>query len=311
MKFKTYLNNWTYKASLTFQGAMIIILTGSLIAEPLQNVDKPIPLWSGDVPGEKGDVGDEKLVENKKDDLVRLTNVTKPSITVYRPGKGVKNTGAAVLVCPGGGYGILAMSHEGTDVCEWLSQVGVTAVLLKYRVPRRKELDKHHAPLQDAQRAMSLIRKRSGEWGIDPDKIGVLGFSAGGHLAAMVMSQYENKRTYELDSEIDIVSSRPDFAILIYPAYLQDEDDRTVLDSDVVVNKKSPPVFLAVANNDKRFVEGSALLYLALRHADVPAELHIFAQGGHGFGMKKTDERIAQWPQLCEQWMRESGLLGK
>lgn len=298
-------------ASLTFHGAMIICLTGSLWADTSVKGNKEIPLWTGEVPGEKGDIGDEKLVERKNDDLVRLTNVTKPTITVYRPEKGVKNTGAAVLVCPGGGYGILAMSHEGTDVCKWLNQMGVTAVLLKYRVPRRDGLDKHHAPLQDAQRAMSLIRKRSSEWEIDPNKIGIIGFSAGGHLAAMVMSQYENKRTYELDSDIDSASSRPDFAILIYPAYLQDENNRAVLDSDVVVNKKSPPVFLAVANNDKRFVEGSALLYLALRRAEVPAELHIFAEGGHGFGMKKTDDRIAQWPQICGKWMREAGLLGK
>jgi len=315
MKFITSLFNKTLQCSLTYQEAIIIIvfsfITNSSFAAPSWNGPKAIPLWSGDVPGEKGDIGDEKLIKRDKDDgLVRLTNVTAPAIYLYRPGKYVKNTGVAVIVCPGGGYSILAMSHEGQDVCRWLSRMGVTAVLLKYRVPRRKELEKHHAPLQDAQRAMSLVRKRAGEWGIDPKKIGVLGFSAGGHLATMVMSQYDNKRSYPLDPDIDSVSCRPDFAILIYPAYLQDEKNREILAPEIVVNKKTPPVFLAVAHNDKRFVQGSALLYLALRRADVSAELHIFAKGGHGFGMKETGERVAKWPQICEQWMREEGVLG-
>jgi len=256
MKSITSLINNTLQCSLTYQGAIIIIvfscITNSTFAAPSVNDIKQIPLWSGDVPGEKGDIEAEKLIKRDKDDgLVRLTNVTVPTITLFRPGKEVKNTGAAVIVCPGGGYSILAMSHEGTDVCEWLSQLGVTAVLLKYRVPRRKELEKHHAPLQDAQRAMSLVRKRAGEWGIDPKRIGILGFSAGGHLVTMVVSQYDKKRTYPLDPEIDSVSCRPDFAILIYPAYLQDEKNRDILAPDIVVNKKTPPVFLAVAHNDK------------------------------------------------------------
>ncbi len=307
----TLLNNWILKFAWTFHGLIIIFFTGALLAGPLPLVSKAIPLWSGDVPGEKGDVAAEKQIKREKDDgLVRLTNVSKPTITVYRPGKGVKNSGAAVLVCPGGGYNILAMSHEGTDVCEWLSQLGVTAVLLKYRVPRREGLDKSQAPLQDAQRAMSLLRKRAGEWGIDPQKIGVLGFSAGGHLATMLMSQYDGKRSYPLDPEIDSLSCRPDFTVLVYAAYLQDEKDPNVLAAGIVVNKKTPPVFLVAANNDKAWGEGSAHLYIALKRAGVPVELHIFAQGGHGFGMKETGDRVARWPQICAEWMREEGVLG-
>lgn len=311
MKTITLLNNWTLNALLALHGSVIIFCVSSLIAAPQSDISKPIPLWSGDVPGEKGDVGPEKQIKREKDDgLVRLTNVTVPTITLYRPAKGVKNTGAAVLVCPGGGYGILAISHEGTEVCEWLSQIGVTAVLLKYRVPRREGLDKHHAPLQDAQRAMSLVRKRANEWGVDPKKIGVLGFSAGGHLATMLMSQFDNDKTYPLDQEIDSVSTRPDFAVLIYPAYLQDKDNPDKLAPGIVVNKKTPPVFLTAAHNDKTYAEGSAQLYIALKRAAIPTELHIFAKGGHGFGMKDTGDRVAQWPQICEKWMREIGVLG-
>lgn len=289
--------------------AALAFCATDLFADAPPRVSDPIPLWAGDAPGEKGDIEAEKLIE-REDGLVRLTNVTKPSITVYRPGQGIENTGAAVLVCPGGGYNILAMSHEGSDVCEWLSGMGVTAVLLKYRVPRREGLAPHQAPLQDAQRAMSLVRKRAAEWGIDAEKIGVLGFSAGGHLAAMVMSQYDQQRSYPMDPEIDAVSSRPDFAILVYPAYVQDKENPDLLASGIVINKKTPPVFLVAAHNDKAYAEGSAQLYIALKRAAIPAELHIFASGGHGFGMKKSTDRVAEWPQICAQWMREMGLLG-
>ncbi len=311
MKMISILNPCSLKAVLTFQALLILNCAGFLYADSSALVSDAFPLWSGEVPGEKGGIGAEKNIKKKTDDgMVRLTNVSHPTITVYRPGEGVKNTGAAVLVCPGGGYSILAMSHEGTEVCEWLSGQGVTAVLLKYRVPRREGLDKHHAPLQDAQRALSLIRKRAGEWSVDPKKIGVLGFSAGGHLATMLMSQHDNKRSYTLDQNIDAISCRPNFAILVYPAYLQDAKNPDKLAAGIVVNKNTPPVFLVAAHNDKAWAEGSAHLYIALKRAGIPAELHIFARGGHGFGMKKTGDRVAQWPQICEKWMRETGVLG-
>ncbi len=312
MKSTATLNIWALKFFSARRDAAVAVLLffpSSLFADPVPLVSEPIPLWPGEAPGEKGDIGEEKLVE-RNDGLVRLTNVTKPTITVYRPGQGIKNTGAAVLVCPGGGYKILAMSHEGRDVCQWLNGMGVTAVLLKYRVPRREGLDKHHAPLQDAQRAMSLVRKRAGQWGIDPQRIGVLGFSAGGHLAAMLMSQYDQQRSYRIDPGIDAAPSRPDFAILVYPAYVQDKENPDLLASGIVVNKETPPVFLVAAHNDKTYAEGSARLYIACKRAGVPAELHIFASGGHGFGMKKTANRVAKWPQICGQWMREMGVLG-
>lgn len=307
MKTITLSNNWTMNHFLIATALTSLLFAGPTLAEVQSLVSEPIPLWAGEAPGEKGDIEVEKLIE-RGDGLVRLTNVTQPTITIYRPGKGGANTGAAVLVCPGGGYNILAMSHEGSDVCKWLNQLGITAVLLKYRVPRREGLDKSQAPLQDAQRAMSLIRKRAGEWGIDPKKIGALGFSAGGHLAVMLMSQGEGERSYPLDPKIDSSSSRPDFVVLVYAAYLQDEKNPDVLAAGIVVDKKTPPVFLVAANNDKAWGEGSAHLYIALKRAGVPVELHIFAKGGHGFGMKKTGDRVAEWPQLCGEWLREIGL---
>lgn len=312
MNFTNAFNSRISKSSLTICAAAVLtaftLESGDLFAEPASQVGDPILLWPGAAPGEKGDIDPEKSID-KGDGLVRLTNVTQPTITVYRPGKGIKNTGAAVLVCPGGGYNILAMSHEGSDVCKWLNQLGITAVLLKYRVPRRKGLDKHHAPLQDAQRAMSLVRKGASEWGIDPNNIGILGFSAGGHLAAMTMSQYDAKRTYPIDPRIDSVSCRPDFAILVYAAYIQDEKDPMKLAADIVIPKGAPTSFLVAADNDKSWGEGSAHLYIALKRAAIPAELHIFAKGGHGFGMKKTGDRVAHWPQICEQWMRKTGAI--
>lgn len=313
----TSLNSWTLRPRGYFQMiaflSLFSILHHALYAEThavTSLIGEPIALWSSSVPGETGDLGGEKLIE-RGGGLVRLTNVTKPTITVYGPGKGIKANGAAVLVCPGGGYNILAMSHEGSEVCEWLNQLGITAVLLKYRVPRREGLDKSQAPLQDAQRAMSLIRKNAKQWGIDPKKVGILGFSAGGHLATMVMSQYDKPRDYPLDAEIDSISSRPDFAVLIYPAYLQDEKDPDLLAEGIEVNRNTPPVFLLAANNDKSWAEGSAQLYVALKRAGSSAELHIFAKGGHGFGLKKTADRVAAWPQLCAEWLGELGLVNE
>ncbi len=268
----------------------------------------PIPLWQGTAPGEKGDIGEEKVEvggEKNNDGIERTSNVSVPTIKLYPAPEGNRN-GAAVLVCPGGGYGILASEHEGSAVCEWLNELGFTGVLLKYRVPRRDGLEKHHAPLQDAQRAISMMRTHAEEWRIDPQRIGVLGFSAGGHLAAMALSNPE--RSYPIDPAIDKVSCRPDFGVLIYPAYLVDENDEDKLSPELDFNKDSQPVFMAVASNDK-WASSSARLYLELQRLKVPVEMHAFAEGGHGFGIMKAQELpVSTWPRLCGEWLQAMGL---
>ncbi len=288
----------------TVSAAVLLLGFGlffALSAEP----EAPILLWEGEAPGEKGDVPAEQ-VEKGKDGIERTSNVTVPSIVVYPAPEETRN-GAAVLVCPGGGYNILASEHEGSAVCEWLNANGVTGVLLKYRVPRREGLAKHEAPLQDAQRAMGMLRTRAEEWGIDPKRIGVLGFSAGGHLAAMTLSNPE--RTYPVDEKHDAVSCRPDFGILIYPAYLLDEKDPDKLAPELAFNKESQPVFLAVASDDS-WASSSARLYLELQRLKVPVEMHAFAKGGHGFGiLKQKDLPVGSWPELAAGWMKGAGLL--
>jgi acetyl esterase/lipase len=270
-------------------------------AEPLV-----LDVWPNKTPGEKGDVGAENFLppRAKGKDVKRLTNVTKPTITVFRPKK-EENTGAAVVICPGGGYSILAWDLEGTEVAEWLNSLGVTAIVLKYRVPRRKDREKHDAPLQDAQRAMSLVRKHAGEWGIDSKRIGILGFSAGGHLSATACTNFD-KRHYEPIDEIDRISCRPDFAVLVYPAYLARDGQ---LAAEIRVAKDTPPVFFVHASDDGISSENSIAMYVALKKAKVPAELHIYASGGHGFGLRASAHPASSWPQRCEQWMKSMNLL--
>jgi len=266
-----------------------------------------IPLWADEVPGEKGqELAEEKVEDKNNDGITRTSNVSKPTITLYPAPEGKAN-GAAVIVAPGGGYSILASKHEGSDVCEWLNELGVAAVLLKYRVPRRKNFTKHHAPMQDAQRAVSLVRSRAKEWKIDPQRIGFLGFSAGGHLAATVLTS-DASVSFPKEA-VDQHSPIPDFGVLIYPAYLKSKDDPNQLVAEVSVDEKTPPVFVVVAHGDQKFVEGSALFYLAMQRAGRECELHIYAKGGHGFGMKKVRQRVGQWTTQAGGWMAEMGFL--
>jgi acetyl esterase/lipase len=260
------------------------------------------------VPGEKGDVGPEQVQppKNEENPVKRLTNVTKPTVTVYRPSEGT-NTGAAVLICPGGGYNILAFDKEGEEVAAWLNSIGVTGIVLKYRVPRRKDLPKHLAPLMDAQRAMSLVRARAEGWGIDPKRIGILGFSAGGHLSATASTNFD-KRQYEAIDNVDKISCRPDFAVLVYPAYLMEGES---LAPEIRVGPKTPPVFFVHAGDDRYGPENSIAMYLALKRSKVPAELHVYASGGHGFGLRASEKPCSTWPQRCEAWMKGQGLLDR
>ncbi len=258
-------------------------------------------------------MGEEKDMTTAKDHSVagrrvaRLGNVSTPTITVYQPPK-ARSTGAAVVVFPGGGYRILAIDLEGTEVCDWLNSIGVTAVLLKYRVPAREGRERYAAPLQDAQRAVGLVRSRAAQWHVDPKRIGVLGFSAGGHLAAAISNNYE-KRTYPEVDEADRVSCRPDFALLIYPAYLTVKDQGDRISPELAITPNTPPTFLLQAEDDGVRVENSLYYYLALKNNKVPAEMHLYAQGGHGYGLRRTDLSITTWPQRAEQWLRSLRLL--
>jgi acetyl esterase/lipase len=273
--------------------------------------DPPAPrtlnLWPGAAPGEAGKIGEEKA--ETKDGITQVSNVTKPTITVFRPSPD-KDTAASIVICPGGGYKILATSHEGEDVAKFLNTIGVTGIVLKYRIPRREGTPGDAAPpqaLMDAQRAMSLVRNKAGDLGIDPKRIGILGFSAGGHLAAWESTNFD-KRSYEPVDDADKVECRPDFTVLIYPAYLLKKGNAGLAD-EIRAGSQTPPTFLAHAGNDPVTVESSVQFYLALKRAGVPAELHVYSAGGHGFGMKPIDKPIAAWPQRLEEWMRSRGLL--
>lgn len=292
------------------RSSIVLTLAILLLASSLRAAEKPLVLdvWPGKVPGEKGDIGTEKLMPPHKEPkpIQRLTNVTHPTISVYRPSKD-KDTGAAIVICPGGGYSILAIDLEGTEVADWLTSIGVTGIVLKYRVPARKDQPRYLAPLQDAQRALRVVRSHAVEWNIDPNRIGILGFSAGGHLSAVTSTNHD-KSHYEPIDETDKLSCRPDFAVLMYPAYLIEGDH---LAPEIRVDAKTPPTFFIHASNDGWTPENSIRMYLALRQLKVPAEMHVYATGGHGFGLRPSDKPVCTWPKRCEEWMKSQGLLGK
>ena len=222
--------------------------------------------------------------------LVRVENVSTPTITLYKP-KG-KSSGAAIVVFPGGGYQILAMDIEGTEACEWLNDIGVTCVLVKYRVPGSGPYPKSAAAFEDAQRAMGLVRLHAAEWGIDPNRVGVLGFSAGGYLAAAVSNHYE-QRLYDPIDDADKLSCRPDFAVVLYPGYLAMAERNFAPNPDIQPTANTPPTFILQAENDPVHVENSVVYFLALKNAMVPAELHIYAEGGHAYGLRELPSELA------------------
>lgn len=246
-----------------------------------------------------------------KDDLVagkpviRLGNVSTPTLTFYAAHG--KNSGAAVVVFPGGAYQILAMDLEGTEVCEWLTSAGINCVLLKYRVPNSGHYPKSSAALQDAQRAVGMVRSHAAEWYIDSNRIGVLGFSAGGHLAASLSTHFD-KRLYDPTDAADQLSCRPDFAVIVYPAYLVAEQNFAP-DPEIRVTERTPPSFIVQAENDPLHVENATVYFHALKNANVPAELHLYAEGGHGYGLRRTDLPVTGWPQLVETWLHTIRIL--
>jgi len=272
-----------------------------------------LDLWPGVAPGDESlqlepehdrfKEGD-KLIAGRR--IIKLANVSKPQITVYRPAP-EKDTGAAVIVAPGGGYHILAYDLEGTEVAEWLNGIGVTGIVLKYRVPARNQEQRHKAAVQDAQRAISIVRSRAKKWQIDPRRIGILGFSAGGHTAGMT-SLLHKERTYQPVDATDRVSCRPDFAALIYPGGFVERGEHELRD-DVSIPENVPPFFFAHAFDDRVSVQSSLLLASELKKAGASATLHVYPSGGHGYGLRRTHEAVTTWPDRCEEWMRSLDLL--
>ena len=255
-----------------------------------------IKLWPGNVPGETEVKHAAKLHPDSSRNVKRITNITDPDITVYRPGKNAN--GAGIIICPGGGYNILAINLEGDEVAASFAAKGYTAFVLQYRVPQKQE-----GALQDAQRAIRVVRNRANEWKLDPGKIGILGFSAGGHLAVLAATNFM-KKTYTFIDNIDNVSSRPDFAILIYPAYTATLKDKKQLSPQITVAKDTPPIFIFMTtddNNDMPFP-----LAYALREQKLPYELHIYPTGGHGYGLRPGNPAAMAWPGLAEKWLSQT-----
>lgn len=272
-----------------------------------------VPIWPGAVPDPQSVPGPEAVLSNTdwvvaRKPFVFVVNVSQPTMTVYSP-KGT-NTGVAVIVFPGGGYNALALDLEGTEICDWLNSRGITAVLLKYRVPLRKEgpYGESRLALEDAQRTVGLVRFHAAEWHIEPNKIGVIGFSAGGHMVAAISTHF-NKRAYPAVDAADKESCRPDFAIACYPGHLWNEYKGFALNPNVPVTRNTPPTFLLQAEDDHVDNVNHALVYyIALKNAGVPVEMHLYAEGGHGFGLRPTKLPITRWPQLVETWLRTIGM---
>ena len=298
---------------------MVSLVTYLCVAWPAIGAETPlvVEIWPGTAPEESGNIGEEKFRMSPKLDRKQvevteqtrlLTNVTKPTLTIYRPAK-EKDTGTAMLICPGGGYWDLYWQLEGEEVAAWLNSIGVTGIILKYRVPRRPDEVKGEParrPLQDAQRAVSLVRSNAAKWGINPQQIGMVGFSAGGHLAIATATSFD-RRTYEPVDDVDKISCRPDFAIGAYSGYLKAKDKDQIAPG-LRIPPGTPPIFLAHGGNDIISPpEHSVLMYLALKKAGIPAELHIYATAAHDFGVRKSDHPCSTWTEACTNWLRHQG----
>jgi acetyl esterase/lipase len=301
--------------------AMVSLVVAVCMYHSAFGADNPqvVQLWPGTPPHEPGTIGEEMSRMSPKLDRKQvevtestrlITNVTRPTLTIYRPAK-AKDTGTAILICPGGGYWDLYWQLEGEEVAAWLNSIGVTGIILKYRVPRRPDEVKGEParrPLQDAQRAVSLVRSKAAEWGIKPQQIGMVGFSAGGHLAIATATSFE-QRTYESIDDVDKISCRPDFAIAAYSGYLKTKD-KDELAPYLHVPPSTPPIFLVHGDADIISPpEHSVLMYLALRKAKVPAELHIYATAAHDFAVRPSDHSCSTWTTACANWLGHQGLL--
>lgn len=297
---------------LFLTAAMLGMSAGLLAQWPPPPGHTTLNVWPHAAPGPPANLPNEADTTTAKDNLiagkpvVRLGNVSTPTLTLYAPNG--QNTGAAVVVFPGGAYRILAIDLEGTEVCDWLNSAGITCVLLKYRVPDTGPYPKSAAALQDAQRAVGTVRSHAADWHIDPKRIGVLGFSAGAHLAAVLSTHFE-KRLYDSVDAADQVSCRPDFAVIVYPGYLAIAEQNFAPNSEIHPTEQTPPSFILQTEDDPVHVENATGYFLALKNAKVPAELHIYAHGGHGYGLRRTELPVTGWPQLVETWLRTIKIL--
>jgi acetyl esterase/lipase len=270
--------------------------------EPQQKVT----LWPESPPLAEGPPSEAEVTEDARIGR-RVNRVTRPELWVYRAEQ-PNPAGTAVVICPGGGYNILALDLEGTEIARWFNSIGVHAFVLHYRVPRSKEHPHHLAPLHDAQRAIRTVRHHAAPWGIDPEHIGILGFSAGGNLAALASAAAQIPPAAEQD-EVSRASGRPDFTVLVYPAYLSDSDDRPELAPLFQVTGETPPAIMIHTGDDPISVTGSLAYYLALRNHKVPAALRVYPRGGHGYGLRPSEHDVSHWPGQVAQWMRSEGLL--
>jgi acetyl esterase/lipase len=291
--------------------AAMVALSASLFAQSPAGQPAPghlrLNLWPHGAPGATANSAAEVDTTTAKDDLIagkpviRLGNVSVPTLTVYTSLH--KNTGTAVVVFPRGAYHILAIDLEGTEVCDWLNSAGITCILVKYRVPDSGPYPKSSAALQDAQRALGIVRSHASEWHIDPNRVGVLGFSAGAHLAAALSTHFEH-RLYDPIDAADQVSCRPDFAVIVYPGYLALAEQNFAPNPEIHVTSETPPTFLVQSEDDPVHVENSTVYFQALKNAKVPAEMHLYAHGGHGYGLRRTELPITAWPKLVETWLQ-------
>ena len=293
------------------------LLTINLIAQP-----KILKLWPDGIPGSKNDPAYVENIITTDGRVTRANNVVTPDLTVSLPDPAIAN-GAAVLICPGGGYGTLAFDHEGNAIAKWLNDNGIAGIILKYRLPSDGIMvDKTVGPLQDAQEAMRMIRRNAAAWKIDPKKVGVIGFSAGGHLASTISTHYADK-VYEVK---DNVSARPDFSLLIYPVITMDttfthrgtrnnligldptEKNVFRFSNEKQITADTPPAFLVHSSDDNAVpVKNSINYYMGLQKYKIPTELHIFQKGGHGYGLAEGRGTGSAWPSLCLAWLRNNG----
>ncbi len=281
-----------------------LFLAFFLICTMAMAQQNPVLLFPDGAPGETKKL---KQIDDLSGDKVagcpvlRISDVSEPTLTFY-PAPADNNSGATIIVNPGGGYNILAYNMEGTEICKRFNSHGINCVLVKYRVPRREGLEKHEAPLQDVQRAIAYTRSHADEWNIDPNKIGVMGFSAGAHLAAMASTAYA-EHTYPKVDTSDNVSLRLDFCILIYPAYLDGENFSIA--PELKVDKNTPPTFLVQTQDDERLLNSSIFYYYALKEAKVPVAMHLYPSGGHGYGLRNTGHTVNEWPYRVLAWLRD------
>ncbi|WP_298650291.1 alpha/beta hydrolase [uncultured Proteiniphilum sp.] len=280
----------------------------SVMTMTLTAQHNPVLLFPDGAPGESRKMKQvDDLSGNKVAGcpVLRISNVSESTLTFY-PAPADNNSGATIIVNPGGGYNILAYNLEGSEICKRFNSFGINCVLVKYRVPRREGLAKHGAPLQDLQRTIAYTRSHAGEWNIDPGRIGVMGFSAGAHLSAMASTAY-GERTYPKTDTFDDVSLRPDFCILVYPAYLAGEDFSIA--SELKVNADTPPTILIQTQDDKDHIDSSLFYYYALKEAKVPAAMHLYPSGGHGYGLRNTGHTVNEWPHRVLSWLRDIGMI--